>query len=77
VIADLLFAPAERAKYVGIVGSASALATIAGPALGGYITDSFGWQWVFFINIPVGLLALLVVLFVFPHSKPSFGHEGG
>jgi EmrB/QacA subfamily drug resistance transporter len=76
VIVGLLFAPAERAKYVGIVGSASALATIAGPALGGYITDSLGWQWVFFINLPVGLLALIVILFVFPKEKPSFDKKG-
>jgi MFS family permease len=75
VIVGLLFAPAERAKYVGIVGSASAPATIAGPALGGSITDSLGWQWVFFIKVPLGGLALLVILFVFPSSKPSFGKK--
>lgn len=65
-IVGILFAPAERAKYIGIVSSMGALASIAGPFLGGYITDHLSWRWVFYVNVPIGLLALVVIILALP-----------
>jgi DHA2 family multidrug resistance protein len=45
-----------------LFGLAALLAPVVGPTLGGWITDSYSWRWVFFINVPVGLLALLPVM---------------
>lgn len=60
VIADL-YPPAERGKYMGWIGAVMALSSVVGPLVGGVITDLFGWHWVFFINLPVGLVALWLV----------------
>lgn len=61
-----LFVSAERAKYMGLFGSVFGLASIIGPFLGGLLTDQFSWHWVFFVNIPVGLIALAFVLAKMP-----------
>lgn len=68
LVADL-YAPEKRGKYMGIVTSMFALASIIGPLLGGFITDNLSWRWVFYINIPVGLIALGFVFFVMPDYK--------
>ncbi len=60
IIGDL-FTPAERGKYQGLFGAVFGLSAIAGPALGGFITDTFSWHWIFYINLPVGLLALAII----------------
>lgn len=60
VVADL-FPPAERGKYTGLFGSVFALASIVGPLAGGFITDHWGWHWVFLINLPLGALALIFI----------------
>ncbi len=65
VIGDL-FTPAERGKYQGLFGAVFGLAALVGPALGGVITDTIGWHWIFYINLPIGLLSLLVVSRVLP-----------
>lgn len=57
LIADLV-PPLHRAKYLGPLGSVFGIATVVSPLVGGAVTDAFGWRWVFWINIPVGLLAL-------------------
>jgi EmrB/QacA subfamily drug resistance transporter len=70
-IIGVLFPPAERAKYGGLLASAGALASIVGPSLGGYITDHLSWRWVFYVNIPVGIVALIILIMVLPaHSEP-------
>ncbi len=59
-----------RGKYLGILASVFGIASIIGPALGGIITESVGWAWVFFINIPLGLLSLIMVQRWFPNITP-------
>src|SRR5919107_6126974 len=60
-IADL-FSPRERGRYQGYIGAMWATAAVAGPLLGGTLTDTASWRWIFFINLPLGALALLVVV---------------
>jgi EmrB/QacA subfamily drug resistance transporter len=65
VIGDL-FPPRERGKWQGVSGSTYALAAILGPLAGGWITDNASWRWVFYINVPVGIIALLILIFLMP-----------
>jgi EmrB/QacA subfamily drug resistance transporter len=53
-----LFTPAERPRYMGLFGSIFGLASVIGPFLGGFLTDQLSWRWVFYVNLPVGLVAL-------------------
>src|SRR2546426_668097 len=70
VIGDL-FPPAERGRWQGMFGAAFGLASVIGPALGGWITDNATWRWNFFINIPLGILALLVIGLLMPKIRPD------
>lgn len=65
VVADL-FPPAERGKYQGIFGAAFGVSSIVGPFVGGFITDLVGWHWVFFVNVPIGGLALAFIALRMP-----------
>ena len=67
LVADL-FPPAERGRWQGIFVSVLALALIIGPAIGGSITDHVSWRWVFYVNLPVGTLALLVLSLWLPST---------
>lgn len=69
VIADLVPAR-DRGKYMGIMGGVFALASVAGPLLGGWFTEDIGWRWTFWINIPLGILAMVVTV-VFLHIPPG------
>ncbi len=69
-IADL-FPPARRGRVAGIMGSVFGLASVAGPAIGGFLTDGPGWRWCFYVNIPVGIAAFIVLLLEFPHVVTS------
>lgn len=60
VIADL-YPPAERGRYQGIFSAVFGVSSVVGPLLGGFLTDRLGWHWVFFVNLPLGLLALALV----------------
>ncbi len=68
VIGDV-FPPAERGKYQGMIGAVFGLSSVAGPLLGGWITDHTTWRWVFYVNIPVGVFALLVLSSALPKIK--------
>jgi EmrB/QacA subfamily drug resistance transporter len=69
-VADL-FSPSERGKYVGFLTGVFGLSSIIGPTLGGYVTDNLSWHWVFYINIPFGVLIMLLFIFFFPHLRPG------
>ena len=70
VIGDL-FPPAERGKFMGYMSGTFATSSIIGPVLGGYITDAISWHWVFFVNIPISILIILLFAFYFPDIKPD------
>lgn len=70
VIADI-FPPAERGKFQGLFGAVWGLSSVLGPTLGGWITDNFSWRWVFYVNLPVGLIAIAVLFFAFPYFRPE------
>ncbi|WP_207791571.1 MDR family MFS transporter [Sandaracinobacteroides saxicola] len=75
-VADL-FPPAERGKYAGLFGALFGLASVAGPLLGGWLTDNAtvvlfghvvaGWRWVFYVNLPLGVVALFVLMTKLPN----------
>jgi EmrB/QacA subfamily drug resistance transporter len=73
LIADIFPDPAQRAKFQGLFASAFALSSVVGPVLGGWITESFGWRWIFYINLPLGLVALAVLPVVLPQTRRQPG----
>ena len=68
-IADL-YPPARRGRVTGVMGAVFGLASVIGPAVGGFLTDGPGWRWCFYVNVPVGILAFALLLSVFPHVVP-------
>ncbi|HEY1176226.1 MAG TPA: MDR family MFS transporter [Phytomonospora sp.] len=62
IIGDLI-PPRERGKYQGFMAAVMMLAMIGGPFIGGFLTDAINWRWTFYINLPLGIVALLVVAF--------------
>src|SRR5262245_39697407 len=72
-IADI-FPPAERGKWQGLFTAVFGLSSIIGPLIGGAITDHWGWPWVFYVNMPVGAVALIVGLLVLPASTRRKRH---
>jgi EmrB/QacA subfamily drug resistance transporter len=80
VIGDL-FTPVERGKYQGLFGAVFGLSFIIGPALGGFLTDQVSWHWVFYVNVPIGLVSLYVIARLLPTvrrsgARPGFDYPG-
>ena len=65
VVADL-YTPAERGKYLGLFGAVFGLSSLLGPGIGGFITDTFSWHWIFFVNVPIGMVALVILWRLLP-----------
>ncbi|HMS57336.1 MAG TPA: MDR family MFS transporter [Tepidiformaceae bacterium] len=70
-----LFPPAERGKYMGFFTGTFSLASILGPTIGGLLTDHVGWRWVFFINVPFGLVAIPLIWRNLPHTAASMSRK--
>ena len=70
VIGDM-YPPAERGKYQGMVTAVYGVSAVIGPMLGGFLTDSISWHWVFFINVPLGLVIIGLFIVFFPHLLPE------
>ena len=75
VVADI-FSPRERGRYQGVFGAVFGLSSVIGPLAGGFITDTWGWHWVFFVNLPIGLVAILFIVLRMPPLRLA-SREGG
>jgi EmrB/QacA subfamily drug resistance transporter len=69
-IADI-FSPAERGKWMGLFFAMFGLASVVGPLAGGVITETTSWRWVFYVNLPVGMVALLMLAVGVPYFRPE------
>ncbi|HVB64191.1 MAG TPA: MDR family MFS transporter [Nitrolancea sp.] len=73
IIGDV-FPPAERGKWQGLTSGVFGIASIVGPTLGGWLTDNLGWRWVFYVNMPVGAIAIATAFFGLPKLRSSRKH---
>jgi EmrB/QacA subfamily drug resistance transporter len=69
IIGDI-FSPVERGKYQGFFAATYGLSSIFGPTLGGWLTDQISWRAVFYVNLPVGLIAITAIYLYFPYWRP-------
>jgi EmrB/QacA subfamily drug resistance transporter len=73
-IADLV-SPRERGRYQGLFGAVFAICSIAGPLLGGFLTDVLSWRWIFYVNLPIGAAALLLITIGLPRTSRHVVHR--
>ncbi|WP_017934385.1 DHA2 family efflux MFS transporter permease subunit [Nocardioides sp. Iso805N] len=69
-----IFPPAERGKAMAVWGATAGVAMVVGPVLGGVLTDALGWEWIFFVNIPVGIVGLILAIRWVP-ALPTHEHS--
>src|SRR6476646_1781013 len=74
IIADIV-PPRQRGRYMGLIGSVFAVASVAGPLLGGFFVDQISWRWVFYVNLPIGVAAILIVIFKLHLHTPQTRHR--
>ena len=70
-----IFNPKERGRWMGLIFATFGLASIIGPFFGGWITDTIGWRWIFYINLPVAVVALAAVLYALPSVRTATRHH--
>lgn len=68
------FSPKERGGAMGVWGATAGLATVTGPLLGGVLVDASGWPWIFFVNVPVGILGLILAWVYVPRLEKTNRH---
>jgi EmrB/QacA subfamily drug resistance transporter len=73
VVGDII-PPRERGRYQGFFGAVFGVSTVVGPLLGGFFVDNLSWRWIFYVNLPIGLVALAVIGAVF-HARPDHVHH--
>jgi EmrB/QacA subfamily drug resistance transporter len=71
----MIVPPRDRGRYQGLIGSVFAAASIAGPVIGGFIVDNTSWRWIFYVNVPVGGAALIVILATMPKRPYKQEHS--
>ncbi len=69
------FPPSERGRALGISGATVSVGIVTGPTLGGFIIDTLSWHWIFFVNLPIGIVGILMVLRFVPAIKPPGGQR--
>ncbi|MET0132340.1 MAG: DHA2 family efflux MFS transporter permease subunit [Kibdelosporangium sp.] len=67
--------PTNRGAAMGAWGSVAGIATVCGPLLGGLLVQTLGWEWIFFVNVPIGVIALVLVLILVPDWQPRHSHR--
>src|SRR5206468_9883224 len=71
----VIFPPERRGAAFGIWGAVAGVATVAGPTLGGFIVTYWGWRWIFYVNVPIGAITLIMAALVMPNLRFNRRHR--
>jgi EmrB/QacA subfamily drug resistance transporter len=74
-VITMIFPPDKRGAAFGLWGAVAGVATLAGPVLGGWLVTNFGWRWIFFVNLPIGIVTLIMAWIVMPDIKLNRRHR--